>query len=238
MSIQKVESLKIGAGTLQNTSSETQIWASSYKPERSDLTGDVSLGSDTIINMSSVSGLVVGMLINSPYFAPGTYIIDIVDATTIRMSQTATGSATTQTINLSAGKDGDVWFYVSGSGSDQFIKNNGIWRSVLGVPVSITLTDNTVGGIAMSMDSSAFKYIDIKYSLVRGSNSRMGKLHIISDGGVQSALVDSEVVDIGSGIGVTFDTQMAGGIVDILYTSDSQPSYPTFILKVSLKGWA
>ena len=230
MSLQKIETLKIGHGNLTDDTQTATVWASNYLPLRTDLTGTISSGSKSITAIST-TGLVVGMILTSPYFPGGTTIKDIIDANSLTVSANATGSAVFSPLNFIAGKDGDIWFYISGSSSDQFIRNNGVWRSVLGVP-SVLALNPAVNGTVMSFDASIYKFFEVKYSITRSALLRSGILRIVGDG-VNASLSDVNVVDIGSGIGVDFDVQVSGGGTQLLYTSAN-----AITLKLSIKGWS
>jgi hypothetical protein len=63
-----------------------------YKFTTTNLKGDITSGSDTIINISSTSGLTNGLSVSGSGIPDGSTIVEIVSATSIRISQNATAT--------------------------------------------------------------------------------------------------------------------------------------------------
>lgn len=139
-------------------------------------------------------------------------------------------------------QDGDLAVVVGGLLSDVQVRNSGQWRSLLGVPITVTLADNTSSQLVLSILLTVARTATLDYSVERGSNFRRGTLRYASDGTVGPtgvSIQDFGVVDSGPGdVGVTFQGQVNGGgtHVELLADTDSQGSTAT--LKYFLRGWS
>jgi len=153
----------------------------------------------------------------------------------------ASFTASASTPSPMTGQDGDVHVKVAGINSDIYIRVNSQWISLLGAPLSTTLTNNS-SGTAISFPAAAFRFMTIEYSIVRGSNMRSGTLKVLNDGTIGPTganMSDYAVTDLGAGdVGVSFGAQVDGGgsNVELTYVSDNQPG-PSIDMKYTLKGW-
>lgn len=144
-------------------------------------------------------------------------------------------------------KDGDIAAIVPGSSpnanSDIMVRNNGVWVSLVNNPQVVTLMDNTLGQMFLSIPLAVANGATLEVSIDRPPNLRRSNLRYESDGTVGPAgvsLSEYNVVDIGAGnVGVTFTAQVngLGTAVEILADTDSQIGAPIFV-KYIIKGWA
>ena len=137
------------------------------------------------------------------------------------------------------GRAGDLWLKNSGGSSDLYIKAGDVWRPIYGAPLSIALSDNT-SATAFSFPAAILSAATIEYSIIRGTNRRMGEMKVINNGtvGISGAsLNDYAVTEIGAGsVGVTLGAQVnVSNQVEVTYVTDSQSLSGT--MKIVIKGW-
>ena len=143
-------------------------------------------------------------------------------------------------------KDGDIAAIVPGTSpnpaSDTMIRNNGVWTSLIGLPILIVLADNTLGQTFLSIPLALASGATFEVTIDRFPNKRRMNLRYVSDGTVGptgASISEYNDQDIGAGdVGVTFNAQVNGGgtAVDILADTDSQPAIP-ILVKYTFKGW-
>ena len=240
MATQKIQVLKVGAGSLKDDSQTATIWANAYLPARSDLTGNTTSGSNIVDGISSTLGLVEGMAIEHVYLPIGTKIIDIIDSTSVKVSQNATNTLTAP-LTIIAGKDGDIWFRVNGNFSEQFIRTNGVWMPVLGVPTALTVINLATTSVFIAKLSQN-RFFTVEYSWQRGASFRSGKLRIASngvDGPTGASLVESDINEIGTQSVLDWDAacSSSSNSVELSLTTDGDLSTPIGTLKYNIKGW-
>jgi len=150
-------------------------------------------------------------------------------------SGTSTWTAGTAAPSNSDGADGDGYIRSSGVLSDIYLKRNGVWNSLLGTPLSVTLANNTTA-TAFQFPFAVFPSMTVEYTVTRGTNIRQGTLKVLNDG-LTAVLNDGNINDLGAGnVGVNFSASISGSNVDISYTSDNQPG-PTITLQYTLRGY-
>jgi hypothetical protein len=141
---------------------------------------------------------------------------------------------------LNSVKDGDVCLVVAGLFSDINIRQNGIWQTVLGVPVTVSLPNNT-SGLAVRFPLSIARAATIQYSIKNGAANRVGTLRYNSDGTIGPtgvSISDTNNVDQGGDVGITFDADVdgTGMYVELNYTStDLNVSPATF--QYTIQRW-
>lgn len=118
-------------------------------------TGDTVAASNQIENISSMTGVIIGMTITGTGIQDGSIITDIILPTTILISTTATATNTTTTLTIqahvAAKPDGttttNAYFYqVTYEWSDN---QGNIFRSAPSIPVSVTTTGTASGYITV-----------------------------------------------------------------------------------------
>jgi hypothetical protein len=138
-------------------------------------------------------------------------------------------------------RDGDVVTIVAGILSDIMVRNNGRWVSLLNVPVTVALADNTAAQLVVQVPLTIARGATIEYSVVRGLNERRGTLRYQSDGTVGTtgaALSDTNNVDVGAGdVGVTFDALVDGGGTNVQLIADTDSQGSSAVVKYTLRGW-
>jgi len=108
----------------------------------------------------------------------------------------------------------------------------GLKRSILSSP--ITINDNQISALtAFSFDSGQFNFAMVDYSLVRGTEYRVGQFLIWTDG-TTTSLVSSH--NESGDPGVLFASSMSGATCNIQYTSTSTGNSGVF--KYSIKKWS
>lgn len=98
--------------------------------------------------------------------------------------------------------------------------------------LSVTVANNTTA-TAVQYIAAENKHIVIHYSIVRGSNSETGTMHLITDG--TTAFVEVENVTIGD-CGVEFSADISGADVRLRYTSSNSGVAGT--LKLNSIRWS
>lgn len=97
---------------------------------------------------------------------------------------------------------------------------------------SISLTDNTTNGVAITNATATSTNWVVDYSLTRSATRETGTLLVVSDG--STAQVSTQSIGIGDS-GVSFTADVSGGNVRLLYTTTSTGSAVT--MKYSTKRW-
>jgi len=128
---------------------------------------------------------------------------------------------TTLPINGS-GTDGDIYFYQAGSNSNTFIQRNNIWVSIIGVPITVSIPDNTTNFAWLTVTVAVAQYMAFDYSIKRGSNLKMGKLNAATDGASLAGITEYGIIPLGSSTGVTFGATYSGGNLILQATTTSQ----------------
>lgn len=100
---------------------------------------------------------------------------------------------------------------------------------------SVTLTDNTSNGTAISIAHATYKFAQISYSIARSTTAyESGIITVVTDGST-AAIAQGAIASIGSS-GVTFDVTVSGANVLLRYTTTSTGNDAT--MKYSLDNWA
>jgi hypothetical protein len=131
-------------------------------------------------------------------------------------------------------KDGDVCLVVNGASSDINIRTSGTWRSVLNVPITVTLPNNTTGTVAM-FPLSTSRAGTIQYSIVNNGSYQNGTIRYESDG-TNAILSDSGNLVLDGSPGITFDVSVVGSNVVLSYTSTNLSVSPA-TMSYTIQGW-
>lgn len=217
MATQKFDGLLIGKGAINQNTTSTRLLASSATMDFWFISYAYPLDCVVEYSGSYYRSLVGANLGNQPNTSPSQWEI------------LAIGS-----------KDGDMVSVVNGTISDLMIRTNSRWVSLVGLPISATLADATLGQTLLSIPLTVATGAVLEYTINRGANIRRGTLKFQSDGnlGVAGVVVsDHDIVDIGPGdVGVDFSGIVDGfGNVQILADTDAQGSNP--LVKYAIKGW-
>ena len=97
------------------------------------------------------------------------------------------------------------------------------------------ITDATVGGTIFSVSASQSENMMLEYSVVRGTNKRIGHL-LITHQNIAGDIPINDVSADTDDLGVTFSAEVSGGNVILKYTSSSTGSGAT--MKYILKRWS
>lgn len=153
----------------------------------------------------------------------------------------AAGSAYWQLI-LTSTKDGDVCFVVLGASSDINLRVNGTWISVTSVPIVFSLTNNVSDQLVAQFPLASARAAVGEYSISNNGPYRTGELRwnsngVVGDTGV--ALSDSNVVDVGGDVGITFDADVdvTGTYVELTYSSTNLNASPA-TMKLTLQRFS
>lgn len=140
------------------------------------------------------------------------------------------GSATPSNLD---GSDGDIYFKVAGANSDVFIKRDGAWESLIGLPLTTTLTDNATTTI-ITVPAAAARYLKLDYLIQRGSDYRSGQFATVNDSS------DANISDFGQSLigdtGVTFDAVISGTDLLIQATLTNTGSNASLVYK--FQNWS
>jgi len=99
---------------------------------------------------------------------------------------------------------------------------------------SVTLTDNTSNQVVYSASVAAATVLRFSYSVVRGAaNIETGSINIVHDG-TNAAIAQGAVASLGT-LGVTFTTDVSGGLIRLLSTTTSTGTNAT--MKYSLDDY-
>lgn len=123
------------------------------------------------------------------------------------------------------GKDGDVWFKVSGATSGIYQKSGNTWKAATSSfsGSSVALLNSQTGTLAFSyLATNRTAKIDY-YITSPGNNFERGELSVVNDGS-DANIVHSGINSIGVNLGIDFDAQINGLDVEILYDSTVAPN--------------
>lgn len=135
-------------------------------------------------------------------------------------------------------KDGDIAFIVAGVFSDIMIRTNTRWLSILNLPLSGSLNDNTTGQVLIEVPISVARGGVVDYSVQRGVNERRGTIRYQSNGSIVN-ISDHGIIDVGAGdVGVTWDAQLDVGLTKIQIIGDTDSQGTPASVKYTLRGWA
>lgn len=226
MAVTKQSSIKLGQGSLTTKNGESQIFCEQRAPvngvpsESAWSVGTTySLADPVRYGEFYYNSLQAGNLGNQPDISPLWWIqID--------------------------GKDGDMWIQVpaagyptGGSDVSFYQKKSNSWLNLAFSPLKISLVDGQLTSeTAFQVLGSAFRYLEIDYTIRRGSGhgrKRAGKIVVLNDG--SNVTHDHSFTEIGSDVNVPFDVDISGGNVRLRYTSVLEGS--AIELAYYLKGW-
>lgn len=98
---------------------------------------------------------------------------------------------------------------------------------------SVSLTDNTTNGTAISVAHASINYLKITYSVQRSTAYECGTITLVTDGS-NAAIAQGAIANIGTS-GVTFDATISGANLLLRYTTTSTGSNAT--MKYSIDSW-
>jgi hypothetical protein len=134
-------------------------------------------------------------------------------------------------------KDGDVAFVYSGSTSTTLQRANGLWASINGVPVAVTLVDGQlVPAVAFSYPAS-FRRAEITFSITRGADARIkeGKWTVLNNG-AGNVEYSEEFTLMGADVNVV-DQGFAASGPNIEWSYTSALEGVSVTLHWQMKGW-
>lgn len=144
-------------------------------------------------------------------------------------------------IVAAAGASGDIQFNDSGNlqANSNFNWNNideelnlgNLVISILEGPV--TLLDNQVSFTPAFTFLDSYKFANISYSIERNGDTQIGRLLVTQNGAITSLADDNTFTN---SLGVTFDADLSGGDVRILYTTTSTGFDAS--LKYKIEKWS
>lgn len=135
-------------------------------------------------------------------------------------------------------KDGDICIAVNGNKSDVQQRLGGVWKSIAGQPLRISLVDGQlVPAVALQYNAANFPYAVVDYTIRRGSGhgrKQHGTMTIMNDGsGTLNYSLEYE--EIGSDVQVSIVPVLNAGWVQLQYTS--VVNGVTIEFAYELKGW-
>ena len=128
------------------------------------------------------------------------------------------------------GKDGDVWFQVSGGTSNTYQKVNNTWVKMLKILLAgggIALSNSASNALAFNFDKAVYKSAIIDYFIVSGTDIERGQMNIINDGTVGVAAVHGTQYNInqmGTDLQVSFLFNTTATNVEVRYNSSATPT--------------
>ena len=114
----------------------------------------------------------------------------------------------------------------SGAEFGTYIRNYGL---------SATLTDNVTNqstGVTFSDNNALENYVEVDYSIERGTTKRQGTLRITHDATAQ--VIDDDFSENNGSTGITFSLTNSSNITTLQYTSTSTGSNATFKYSIRL----
>lgn len=176
-------------------------------------TGTVSTSvTPTIItSVSSVAGIVPGMLISGTGITPGTTVVSV-GTTTVTMSAAATGSHSAETITFTGNQSAQQYFYQV---TYEWADNQGnLQRSAPSIPVSVTTSSGNSSVIIQGPYLRLTYKTNVKICIYRWSAGQQVYYQITS---ITSPILNSTTSDSWSFTDIQSDAQILGG--NIIYTN-------------------
>jgi hypothetical protein len=216
MATSKTNVISIGSGQLSDLSTTTRIFSSNSRCDAYAALTNYSIG-----NVVEYSGTLYRSLQNSnigyqPDVSPTYWVAEF------------------QNVH-----DGDIHISVSSGTSDIQQRISGLWLSLGGQPLKVSLVDGQlVSAPVFAYSAGIMPYAEINYTIRRGpghGQKRRGKVIILNDltGSLQYS---HEFDEIGADVEVPLTFAIGGGFVTISYTSVLQGSVIEFAYDI--KGWA
>jgi hypothetical protein len=134
-------------------------------------------------------------------------------------------------------KDGDFAFVYAGASSTTLQRANGLWASINGVPVPVSLVDGQlVPAVAFSYPAT-FRRAEIIFSITRGADARIkeGKWTVLNDG-AGNVEYSEEFTLMGADVNV-FDQGFAASGPNIEWSYTSALETVAITLHWQLRGW-
>lgn len=201
MAIQKVESLLIGRGDLLNNTKSSFVFSSSYPLATWD--ANIPYPIEAVVEY------------NSKYWRA------ITSGIGYGPNPTPDIDTSNWALLSNSPKDGDIAYIVAGFSSDVNLRQNSVWVSLSNTPISGTINNNSTGNPLNSLNLlplSVARAATIEYSISNNGAYRIGTMRYNSDGS-SVQLSDTDIVDIGGDVGVTFDAAVVGSSIQISYDS-------------------
>jgi hypothetical protein len=131
--------------------------------------------------------------------------------------------------------DGDICLVTAIGNSDVIQRRNGIWTSVSGQPVSVTLPVNTANNTWLSLSLGVARHIFIDYSIERNGNRRSSSFAVASDG-TDAFLSEYGAVELPASCGTTMNAVVSGG--NLLLQSTTDNTTGPVNLKYVIRRWS
>lgn len=214
MANQKIDTLTLGKGQMNSTTSSAQIFASTSPV--SFWNASVSYNVEACVEHS---GKIWRSLVNS------------------NVGNVPASGAQWELI-LKNVKDGDACFVIAGAFSDLLIRANGLWQSLGAKPYIVALNDNqAVPASAFTYNGSAFPYAQIELRVRRNNSysSAFKRTYEVLNDGTSEIQFSSDGVSIGADTGVVFSPSITTGVVSFNYTSTNLGQAIT--LEYTIKGF-
>jgi hypothetical protein len=129
------------------------------------------------------------------------------------------------------GKDGDMWFRVSGSASSTYQKINNAWVQLTPnfAGAAVSLNDSAVGDLAFVYPAAAFRSASIEIFIQSpGGNYERLNLRIVNDG-VDAYGTEYAISTIGTDLEIEFLYSISGSNVEVRYNSSATPTGRTLL---------
>jgi len=180
-------------------------------------TGDVSTGSDQVLNISSMTGIVVGMIIAGTNIPVSTTVIAVnVGASSLTMSANATGTLATTALTFTGSVTvQDYFYYATYEWSDNQGNN---FRSAPSIPITVTAGAGE-SSIEINVPTLRLTYkLDnpVKIVIYRASVAQNIPYQVTS---IQIPILNNPLIDYITYTDLLSDAQIIGN--NILYTFGS-----------------
>lgn len=132
------------------------------------------------------------------------------------------------------GKDGDVWIVVSGASSAIYQKAGNVWNAITtgftGGGIALLTSQTNTPAIILPASSYTTAIIDY-YITSAGGNYERGEMNIVNNGSTANGVVYN-INSIGVASGISFNFTVAGGNLEVTYSSGVTPSGQTLFYTV------